>query len=189
VWPGQDTCDNVIWKLVLPMDNPFSWDALTRTPAPEEIFSLPAMIFFVVFVIGFVVSAYLANQGARRIASHPVTRRGIQHLAGIAVYIFGAGLFFFGVRSLNINPFSFGSPIWMWLSLLALIIFAIYAYRYWTVTYPARLEAFAQQQLKQQYLKPAKGAAAKSAARAAPKPAPRAAKTATTRQSPNPPKK
>jgi hypothetical protein len=170
------------------MDNPFSWDALTRTPAPEDVFSLPAMIFFVVFAIGFVISAYLANQGARRMAQHPVTRRAIQHLAGIAVYIFGAGLFFFGVRSLNINPFSFGSPIWMWLSILALIVFAAYAYRYWTVTYPARQEAFAQQQLKQQYLKPTKGRAAKSAPKPTSNTATKGAKTAATRQSSNAPK-
>jgi hypothetical protein len=166
------------------MDNPFSWDALTRTPAPEDVFSLPAMIFFVVFAIGFVVSAYLANQGVRRLTPHPVTRRAIQHLAGIAVYIFGAGLFFFGVRALNINPFSFGSPIWMWLSLLALVVFAIYAYRYWTVSYPARMESFNQQQLKKQYLRPARSGAAK----AAPKAAAKGAKSAASRQAPTPPK-
>ncbi len=166
------------------MDNPFSWDALTRTPAPADVFSLPAMIYFVVFAIGFVVAAYLTNQGARRMTPHPVTRRAIQHLAGIAVYIFGAGLFFFGVRALNINPFSFGSPIWMWLSVLALIIFVVYAYRYWTTTYPARLEVFSQQQLKKQYLKPTRGGA-----KTAPKAAARVPKTAAARQPANPPKK
>jgi hypothetical protein len=138
------------------MDNPFTWDALTRTPAAADVFAWPAMVFFVVFAIGFVAAAYLANQGSRRFASHPAHRRAIQHLAGLAVYVFGAGLFFFGVRALNINPFSFGSPIWLWLSVLALIVLAIYAFRYWTHTYPARRAAFDQRQLKESYIRPGK---------------------------------
>ena len=145
------------------MDNPFSWDSLTGTPAPEDIFSLPAMLFFVVFTIGFVASAFLSNQGAYRFSRNPVQRRGIQHCATIALYIFGAGLFFFGVRALNINPFSFGSPIWLWLSAIALIAFAIYCYRYWTTTYPTRLAAHEAQQLKQQYIRPPRRGAAKPA--------------------------
>ena len=161
------------------MDNPFSWDSLTRTPAAEEVFSLPAMLFFVVFAIGFVASAFLSNQGARRFGSNPVKRRAIQHCATIALYIFGAGLFFFGVRALNINPFSFGSPIWLWLSVIALIVFALYCYRYWTTTYPARLAAHEARQLKQHYIKPPR--------RGSTKPAPaRPAKPASARQPTNP---
>lgn len=149
------------------MDNPITWDNLTQTPAAADVFSLPAMIFFVVFALGFVTAAFLTNQGARRFASHPVKRRGIQHCAGIALYIFGAGLFFFGVRALNINPFSFGAPIWMWLSLLALIVFAVYCVRYWRTTYPARLRSFEERQLKQQYLRPKKSTASSSPLRQA----------------------
>lgn len=141
------------------MSNPFTWDNLTQTPAAADVFSLPAMVFFVVFALGFVASAFLANQGARRFASHPVKRRGIQHCANIALYIFGAGLFFFGVRALNINPFSFGTPIWLWLSLVALVVLVIYCVRYWRTTYPTRLELYEARQLKQQYLKPKKAAA------------------------------
>lgn len=162
------------------MDNPFSWDSLTRTPAAADVFSVPAIIFFVVFAIGFVGAAFLTNQGAGRLASHPVKRRAIQHCAGIALYVFGAGLFFFGVRALNINPFSFGSPIWLWLSVLAVIVLVGYCYRYWKVTYPARRRSYEQRQLKQQYLRPAKGSAAKPAA-------PKAAKAAAAGRPPNPP--
>ncbi len=156
------------------MDNPFTWDNLTRTPAAEDVFSLPALVYFVIFAIGFVAAAFLANQGANRVANHPVKRRAIQHCAGIAVYVFGAGLFFFGVRALNINPFSFGSPIWMWLSVIALIGLAVYCYRYWRTTYPARLRAYEDRQRKQQYLKPGKSGppraiAAKPARAAAPR--------------------
>lgn len=152
------------------MDNPFSWDSLTRTPVAADVFSLPAIVFFVVFAIGFVGAAFMSNHGARRFGSNPVKRRAIQHLAGIAVYVFGAGLFFFGVRALNINPFSFGSPIWMWLSVLAVIGLAIYAARYWRTTYPARLRSYEERQLKQQYLKPAKARNAKSVAPKVPTP-------------------
>jgi hypothetical protein len=152
------------------MDNPFTWDNLTRTPAAADVFSLPALLFFVVFAIGFVAAAYFTNQGARRFASHPVKRRGIQHCAGIALYIFGAGLFFFGMRALNINPFSFGAPIWMWLSVLALIVLVVYCLRYWRTTYPARLHAYEERQLKQRYLQPKKRVAPSSSAMTRPTP-------------------
>ena len=152
------------------MDNPFTWDNLTMTPAAEDVFRLPAIVFFAVFAIGFVASAVMSNHGARRFGTNPVKRRAIQHLAGIALYVFGAGLFFFGVRALNINPFSFGSPIWMWLSVLAVVVLAVYSYRYWTTTYPARLRAYEQRKLKEQYLKPAKSGSAR-AARSVTKPA------------------
>ena len=150
------------------MDNPFSWDALTRTPAAADVFAWPAMLFFVVFAIGFVATAYLSNQGSRRFARHPAQRRAIQHCAGLAVYVFGAGLFFFGVRALNINPFSFGSPIWLWLSVIALIVLAVYIYRYWTHTYPARREAYDKRQLKESYIKPGKRPAPGAATTARP---------------------
>lgn len=162
------------------MGNPFTWDSLTRTPAAADVFSLPALVYFAVFVVGFVGAAYLANQGGRRLASHPVKRRALQHCAGIALYVFGAGLFFFGVRALNINPFSFGSPIWMWLSLVALIGLVVYCYRYWQTTYPTRLRAHEQRQLKQQYLKPGKKAAV------AP-PAPKRARPAVRKPTETPP--
>jgi hypothetical protein len=144
------------------MDNPFTWDNLTRTPAAADIFSLPAIIFFVVFAIGFVAAAFLSNQGARRFGTNPVKRRGIQHCATIALYVFGAGLFFFGVRALNINPFSFGAPIWLWLSVLALIVLAVYCIWYWKFVYPERLAAYEARQLKQQYLKSPKRGTAKA---------------------------
>lgn len=150
------------------MDNPFTWDNLTRTPAAADVFSLPAIVFFVVFAIGFVGAAFLSNYGARRFGGNPVKRRAIQHLAGIALYVFGAGLFFFGVRALNINPFSFGSPIWMWLSVVAVIGLAVYAARYWRTTYPARLRSYQERQLKQQYLKPTRGGRATAPKAAAP---------------------
>jgi hypothetical protein len=38
------------------------------------------------------------------------------------MWVFGTGLFFFLIRLLQINPFTFGEPIWMWLSLLAVAI-------------------------------------------------------------------
>jgi hypothetical protein len=62
-----------------------------------------------------------------------MTRRMVRRNARIALWIFGAGLFFFGVRALGINPFSFGAPIWLWLCLLALVVavayFVVYARR------------------------------------------------------------
>ena len=150
------------------MDN--LWTRLTSLPPADETFSVLAVLYLVVFAAGFIISVVLANQGSRRLARHPVTRRAIRHCATIGTYVFGAGIFFFGVRALNINPFSFGAPLWMWLSVIAVIIFALYCLRYWRTTYPVNLQAYAERQVKERYLRPAPAAhrrpAASSAARA-----------------------
>lgn len=149
------------------MTNPLTWDYLTTVPETNEVFGPLAVAFLVVFGIGFVVAVFLYNDGAKRYIGHPVKRRAIRRGAGIATAVFGGGLFFFGIRVLQINPFTFGMRLWLWLSLLAALVMTAYFVYYARIVYPAQLRAYEARQRKQQYLKPAAGTGRRAATRAA----------------------
>lgn len=136
------------------MDNPFSWDYLTTRPESGQVFGPFAILYLILFTLGFLVSLFFYNDGARRYVRHSVKLRATRRGAGIALVVFGIGLFFFAIRVLQINPFTFGMRIWLYLSLLAVIaMLAAFAYYRRTVL-PHELRAYEQRKLKQRYLKP-----------------------------------
>ncbi len=148
------------------MDNPFSWDYLTTVPGPNEVFGPFAVIFLIVFGIGFTISTAIYSGWGRYFISDPVLRRMARRWSGWAMTLFGLGLFFFAIRWLQINPLSFGMRIWLWLSWLALLAFALVIG--WDIrkNYPAQKAAYEELQRKQQYLRPA-AAGASAAGRSA----------------------
>lgn len=153
------------------MNNPFSWEYLNTALAAEDVFDLFGVLFLIVFGLGFVVALYLSNAGAFRIATHPVARRGVRRCAGIGTVVFGTGLFFFGVRALGIDPFTFGRPIWLWLCVIAAITWASYCFYYARTIYPEQRQTHERQQVKQRYLRPAAAGSAASLRQAATRPA------------------
>lgn len=108
------------------MDNPFSWDYLTTVPGSNEVFGPFAVVYLAIFIIGFLASVVVYNDMAKRWFKDPVLHRMAKRWAGIALILFTLGLFFFLIRWLQINPFELGMRIWMWLSLLALVVLAVY---------------------------------------------------------------
>lgn len=136
------------------MNNPFTWDYLTTAPATEDVFDAFGIVCLVIFVVGFVASLLLSNDAGRRIVGHPLKRRWLRRIGGVGSAIFGAGIFFFGIRALNFPLFTFERPIWLLLTLLAAIAAA--AYFWWTArtALPGQLRAYEQQQVKQRYLRP-----------------------------------
>ena len=148
------------------MDNPFSWDYLSTTPGPNEVFGPFAVIFLVVFGIGFLASVVVYSGGAKNVIPDPVLRRMARRWSGWALATFGVGLFFFGVRWLQINPLSFGMRIWLWISWLSLLVLLV------LIAYDIRMHygeaklAYEEHRRKQQYLRPV-AAGAGAATRAA----------------------
>jgi hypothetical protein len=137
------------------MDNPFSWDYLTTVPGTDEVFGPFAVIYLIIFGFGFLVSIFLYNDGARYYTKNALKRRLIRRGSAIAMTIFGIGLFFFGIRILQISPFNFGMRLWLWLSMLALVgMFGYFAY-YLRVKYPLDLAEYEDRKVKAQYLRPA----------------------------------
>lgn len=144
------------------MDNPLSWQYLTTVPGPNEVFGPFALGYVVLFGIGFVVSVFLYNDVVRRYANHSVKRRTIRRGAGIAMTVFGVGLFFFGIRVLQINPFGFGMRLWLWLTFLAAVAMFLYFAYYLRTAYRAALRAYEERRIKRQALQPVVAAAGAS---------------------------
>lgn len=137
------------------MDNPFSWDYLTTVPGPDQVFEPFGIAFLVVFGLGFLASLVLYNDGAKRYVSHGLKRRTIQRIAGLAMIVFGIGLFFFAIRLLQINPFTFGMRLWLWISILLLIGFAVAVLVYLRKSYAKDLRDYEARRLRHQYTRPA----------------------------------
>jgi hypothetical protein len=115
---------------------------LSTPPTKDGVLDLFGVFCLLLLVPGFVVSAYLAGPGTDRLANNPVQLAGIKHWALIGLWLFGAGLFFFGVRAMQINPLSFGQPIWLVGSIIAIVIAASRCVEWWRTVYPAELARF-----------------------------------------------
>ncbi len=107
------------------MDNPLSWDYLTTTPGSNEVFGPFAIGYLIIFLTGFIVSFAAYAGWLERWVKQPVLRRLSHKYAGWALALFSVGLFFFLIRVLQINPFTFGMRIWLFLCLIALAGFCV----------------------------------------------------------------
>jgi hypothetical protein len=101
------------------MPNPFDWDYLTTPPASGDVLDAWTIIFLAFFLVGFVFAAYTYYRPWTKPFGRLFRRRAVMKVCNIAMWIFGAGLFFFLIRLLQINPLTFGEPIWLWLCFLA----------------------------------------------------------------------
>ncbi len=104
------------------MPNPFDWDYLTTPPASEDVLDAFTIIYLVVFLAGFIAAAYVYYRPWTKPFGRLFRRKVVKRACNIAMWVFGIGLFFFLIRLLQINPLSFGEPIWMWLSVVAVIV-------------------------------------------------------------------
>lgn len=107
------------------------WTWLNTPPALDDVLDPFTLVYAVVFLTGFVVSAWLSGSGAARLGNDPVQTAGLLHWSNVGLWIFGPGMFFLGVRLLQINPLSFGEPIWMAGSVIALVVAAVRCLRWW----------------------------------------------------------
>jgi hypothetical protein len=115
------------------------WTWLSTPPNKGEVLDAFGVFCLLLFAPGFVASAYLAGIGADRLAKDPVQVAGIRYCASIGLWVFGAGLFFLGVRVMQINPLSFGEPKWLVGSIVAVIAAAARCVVWWRTDYPSEL--------------------------------------------------
>jgi hypothetical protein len=142
------------------MDNPVSWDYLTTTPGPNEVFGPFAIGFLLLFGTTFLVSLVLYSGGGKKLVPDPILRRLARKWSSIALAVTGFGLFFFLIRILQINPFNFQMRIWLWLSLLAYGLMAAYFAFDYIRNYGSMKEQYETRRRQQQYLRPATSSAA-----------------------------
>jgi hypothetical protein len=114
------------------------WTWLNTPPVMSEVLDPFGLFCLLLLVPGFVVSAYLAGPGAHRLAKDPVQLAGVRYWASIGLWVFGAGLFFFGARVMQINPLSFGEPKWLLCSIIVIVFAAARCLDWWRTDYPAK---------------------------------------------------
>jgi hypothetical protein len=95
------------------------WTALFSPPPPEDVVGPFWLLYLLVFAVGFGLSIVAEGDGLVRVLPHPDVRRVLAGYAPMSAALFGSGLFFFGVRTLQIDPLRFAAPIWLVLSLVA----------------------------------------------------------------------
>jgi fatty acid desaturase len=113
------------------------WTWLSTPPSKGDVLDLFGALCLLLFAPGYLLSAYLAGPGADRLGKDPVQLAGIRQWAAIGLWVFGAGLFFFGARVLQINPLWFGAPIWLVGSIVGVVFAAIRCLDWWRMDYPA----------------------------------------------------
>ena len=143
------------------MDNPFSWDYLSTVPGQNEVWGPFAILYVAIYALGFALSVVLYNGGGRSIFPNHVMYRMIKRRSSWALLVFGAGLFFFVVRALQINPFTFAMRFWMWVTVLGLVALAALVAIDFQRHYVSALEAFKERQRREEYLKPLASVAGK----------------------------
>ena len=136
------------------MDNPISWDYLSTVPGPNEVFGPLAIIYLAIFAVGFGFSLVVYNNQGKKIFPNPVLFRLFRRWAGWSSFVFGAGIFFFLIRALQINPFTFAMRFWMWVTLVAL--FAIFVLLLIDIRrrYQTELADWNARKQREEYLRP-----------------------------------
>lgn len=101
---------------------------LTDVPGANDVVGPFSFLYLVFFALGFLVSCFYYYRPWQPPAGRLFRRKSVRKATTIAMWIFGAGLFFLGIRLLQVNPFGFGMRLWMYLCFLAaaimLLIFA-----------------------------------------------------------------
>lgn len=146
------------------MDNPFSWDYLTTRPGTNEVFGAFAILYLVVFGVGFLASLVIYSGWAPSLLPNPVLRKMAHRWSVYGLFVFGAGLFFFLIRLMQINPFTFGLRIWLWISFVAFLALAAYVALDLWMRYASEMAEYQRRRQQQQYLRPSRGHAGGRAA-------------------------
>ena len=94
---------------------------LLQPPPPERVLTLPVAGFGLLCLAGFVVAVLLTRPDAVGIAARFGEPSFVQRRANVFTWLFGAGLFFLGVRLLQVNPMAFAAPIWLLASFAAIV--------------------------------------------------------------------
>ena len=135
------------------MDNPFSSHYLSTVPDSSEVFGPFAIVFAIVFALGFLACVVVYNGGGRPLFPNNVMFRMARRWAGWGVVVFGLGLFFFAIRAVQINPFGFGKRAWLWISILLALGWLAYIASDFFRNYQKQLSQHHEHVRKREYAK------------------------------------
>jgi hypothetical protein len=81
--------------------------------------------------------------------------------------VFGAGIFFFLIRAIQINPFTFAMRFWMWVTVLAMLVLVALVIVDFSRRYKEQLAEYQARKQREEYLKPLSSVAGRRHAGAA----------------------
>lgn len=148
------------------MDNPISWDYLSTVPGPNEVFGPLAILYLIVFVAGFLICLLIYNNQGKQLFPNPVAYRIVRRWVGWALVAFGAGIFFFLIRALQINPFTFAMRFWMWVTVVALGVIVVLIMADFKRRYREELANWNARKQREEYMRPLQAAHGRRAAQA-----------------------
>lgn len=146
------------------MDNPISWDYLSTVPGPNEVFGPLAILYLIVFVAGFILSLLIYNNQGKQLFPNPVAYRIVRRWVGWVLVAFGAGIFFFLIRALQINPFTFAMRFWMWVTVLAIGAVVVLIMVDFKRHYATELANWQARKQREEYMRPIQAAGARKGA-------------------------
>jgi hypothetical protein len=98
------------------------WDRLITPPAAGDVLNLVSAAYLVVYLVGFVACAYWLREVQSPVADAGDVAESRRDCVRTGLGIFGAGLVFFAIRALQIDPLWLGAPIWMIAAVIALMV-------------------------------------------------------------------
>ncbi len=107
------------------MGDAFTWDHMTSVPRPDEVFTPFSALFLVLCAISLLVGYTLYSRPGIMWSRHLLRVRTARRWGSILMWIGSLGIFFFVVGWLQINPFTLGTRIWLYLTALALVLAVI----------------------------------------------------------------
>jgi hypothetical protein len=106
-----------------------AWLVTPSSPANE--LDPVGLLYLLVFGGGFVIAAYLAGPATQHLAADPDQAALLTRRATIGMIVFGAGLFFLGMRLLQLDGLPFAWPIWLVASAIAAALYLVQSWRWW----------------------------------------------------------
>jgi hypothetical protein len=104
------------------MGDAFSWDHLTSVPRPDEVFTPFSALFLLLCAISMLAGYTMYSRPNLLWSRHLLRVRTARRWGSILMWIGSLGIFFFVVGWLQINPFTLGERIWLYLTALALML-------------------------------------------------------------------
>ena len=96
-------------------------DWLTTRPTADEVTNAFAIVSLVVFTVVLIASGFYAARPWSSPVGDAFSRHFVTRSANMLAWPAGLGLFFLIIRLLQIDPATFGRPIWIVLTWITLI--------------------------------------------------------------------
>ena len=126
--------------------DPTKW---TQVPFEDEMRSLFALGFLIVFAVGFVVSLVLSFRLRAVLKAHPIKRAFVARYTSWLLWAFGFGLVFYLFQLMGL-PF-LGWRVWSWISIVLVVAALVAIPIVRTRSYLPQLRAYEAQQAKRYY--------------------------------------